>query len=116
MTASRNRLGTGSAIYLYNDALGKMSEGFEQTILLGTIQQVEWREPGYQIYQLKVHLYSHTAEPLQTKPMLQFLTPIFLSAPYSPTTVMSLWVKNGMKKVSSTLLVEAGTGNLVQES
>ena len=33
------------------------------SILLGTIQRVEWREPGYQIYQLKVHLYSRTAEP-----------------------------------------------------
>ena len=63
MTASHDRLGTGSALYLYDDALGRMSEGFEHTILLGTIQRVEWREPGYQIYQLKVHLYSHMAEP-----------------------------------------------------
>ena len=37
-TASHDRLGTGSALYLYNDTLGRMSEGFEQTILLGTIQ------------------------------------------------------------------------------
>ena len=37
-TASRNRLGTGSALYLYDNALGRMSEGFEHTILLGTIQ------------------------------------------------------------------------------
>ena len=34
MTASHNRLGTGSALYLYDNALGRMSEGFEQTILL----------------------------------------------------------------------------------
>ena len=42
MTASRDRLGNGSALYLYDDALGRMSEGFEQTILLGTIQRAEW--------------------------------------------------------------------------
>ena len=62
-TVSYDRLRTGSILYLYDDALKKMSKGFEQTILLETIQRVEWKEPGYQIYQLKVHLYSRMVEP-----------------------------------------------------
>jgi hypothetical protein len=82
-TASHNRLGTGSALYRYNDALGRMSEGFEQTILLGTIQRVEWQEPGYQIYQLKVHLYSRTAEPF---PILADKAYVAIPHTYIPVT------------------------------
>jgi hypothetical protein len=84
-TASRDRLGTGSALYLYDDALGRMSEGFEQTILLGTIQRVEWREPGYQIYQLKVHLYSRTAEPF---PILADKAYVAIPHTYIPVTAL----------------------------
>ena len=37
-TAGHDTLGPGSALYLYDDMLGRYSDGFEQNILLGTIE------------------------------------------------------------------------------
>ena len=62
-----------------------MSEGFEQTILLRTIQRVEWREPSYQIYQLKVHLYSRTVEPF---PILTDKAYVAISHTYIPVSTL----------------------------
>ena len=84
-SASHDTLGPGSALYLYDDMLGRHSDGFEQNILLGTIERVEWRETGYQVYQLKVHLYSRTAEPF---PILADKTYIAIPHSYIPVRTL----------------------------
>jgi hypothetical protein len=84
-TASHDTLGPGSALYLYDDMLGRYSDGFEQNILLGTIERVEWREAGYQVYRFKIHLYSRTAEPF---PILAEKTYIAVPHSYIPVTTL----------------------------